>query len=118
MRAAFGAAWLTGWSAREYVTSSVSHDRRPAGRRVRLALLGFGYWGPNYARVLNDLPGADLIVVCDPATYFIDPEALAAAITPRTRAVTPVGLFGQPVDTDAVTAVARRHNLVVIENTP
>jgi predicted dehydrogenase len=33
---------------------------------VRLALIGFGYWGPNYARVLSDLPGADLTVICDP----------------------------------------------------
>jgi predicted dehydrogenase len=32
---------------------------------VRIALIGFGYWGPNYARVLNDLPGATLSVVCD-----------------------------------------------------
>src|SRR3954469_8898055 len=32
---------------------------------VRIALIGFGYWGPNYARVLNDLPGATLAVVCD-----------------------------------------------------
>ena len=32
-----------------------------------LALIGFGYWGPNYARVLSDLPGAELTVICDPA---------------------------------------------------
>ena len=32
---------------------------------VRIALIGFGYWGPNYARVLNDLPGATLSLVCD-----------------------------------------------------
>jgi predicted dehydrogenase len=43
----------------------VQDDRRYGGRRVRLALIGFGYWGPNYARVLNDLPGAELTVVCD-----------------------------------------------------
>lgn len=42
------------------------HDRRPAGQRVRFALIGFGYWGPNYARVLSDLSDAELIVVCDP----------------------------------------------------
>lgn len=52
----------------------------------------------------------------DPATYAIDADALAAAITPRTRAVIPVHLFGQPVDMDAVTAVASRHNLLVIED--
>jgi predicted dehydrogenase len=38
---------------------------RPAGRPLRVALVGFGYWGPNYARVLNDLPGVELAVVCD-----------------------------------------------------
>jgi predicted dehydrogenase len=38
---------------------------RPAGRPLRVALVGFGYWGPNYARVLNDLPGVELTVVCD-----------------------------------------------------
>jgi predicted dehydrogenase len=43
----------------------VPHHRRPDGQRVRLALVGFGYWGPNYARVLNDLPDAELTVVCD-----------------------------------------------------
>jgi predicted dehydrogenase len=43
----------------------VSHHRRPAGQRVRLALAGFGYWGPNYARVLSELPDAELTVVCD-----------------------------------------------------
>ncbi len=32
---------------------------------VRIALIGFGYWGPNYARVLNELPGAQLVLVCD-----------------------------------------------------
>jgi predicted dehydrogenase len=43
----------------------VPHDRPAAGHRVRLALVGFGYWGPNYARVLNDLPDAELTAVCD-----------------------------------------------------
>ena len=43
----------------------MDHIRRPAGRPLRLALVGFGYWGPNYARVLNDLPGVELTVVCD-----------------------------------------------------
>jgi predicted dehydrogenase len=43
----------------------VPHGPQPAGQRVRLALVGFGYWGPNYARVLNDLPDAALKFVCD-----------------------------------------------------
>jgi predicted homoserine dehydrogenase-like protein len=43
----------------------VDRHRRPDGRPLRVALIGFGYWGPNHARVLNDLPGVQLTVVCD-----------------------------------------------------
>jgi len=43
----------------------MDNTRRPGGRPLRVALIGFGYWGPNYARVLNDLPGVELAVVCD-----------------------------------------------------
>src|SRR3954463_9009568 len=40
----------------------------PDGRSIRVALLGFGYWGPNYARVLHELPQVELIAVCDQST--------------------------------------------------
>jgi dTDP-4-amino-4,6-dideoxygalactose transaminase len=46
----------------------------------------------------------------------IDASALERAITPRTRAVVPVHLYGQPADMDAILTVARRHNLRVIED--
>ncbi len=49
-------------------------------------------------------------------TYTMDPDGLAAAITPRTKAVIPVQLFGQPADMDAIVAVARAHSLAVIED--
>jgi dTDP-4-amino-4,6-dideoxygalactose transaminase len=49
-------------------------------------------------------------------TYNIDPDALASAITPRTRAVIPVHLYGQPADMDAVNAIAQQHGLIVIED--
>jgi len=52
----------------------------------------------------------------DPASYAIDAGAIAAAVTTRTRAIVPVHLYGCPADMDAVSAVARRHNLVVIED--
>src|SRR3954447_11742225 len=52
----------------------------------------------------------------DAATYTIDASAVDAAVTSRTKAIVPVHLYGQPVDLDAVIAVARRHNLVVIED--
>lgn len=52
----------------------------------------------------------------DPATYNIDPARIESAITARTRAILPVHLYGQTVDMDAILAVARRHNLKVIED--
>ena len=52
----------------------------------------------------------------DRDTYTIDPAAIAAAVGPRTRAIVPVHLYGQPVDLDGVMAVATRHNLLVVED--
>jgi dTDP-4-amino-4,6-dideoxygalactose transaminase len=57
-----------------------------------------------------------VLVDVDRDTYGIDPAAIAAAIGPRTRAIMPVHLYGQPVDLDGILAVARRHNLLVIED--
>jgi dTDP-4-amino-4,6-dideoxygalactose transaminase len=53
---------------------------------------------------------------CDPVTYNLDPAKLEAAVTERTRAVIPVHLYGQPADLDAVDEVAKRHDLIVIED--
>lgn len=52
----------------------------------------------------------------DPLTLNIDPEAIEAAITPRTRAILPVHFAGRPCEMDAIMAIARRHNLAVIED--
>ncbi|MGC8552630.1 MAG: DegT/DnrJ/EryC1/StrS family aminotransferase [Phycisphaerae bacterium] len=52
----------------------------------------------------------------DPQTFNINPAAIEAAVTPRTRAIMPVHLFGQMADMDAIMAIARRHNLAVIED--
>ncbi|MFW6155143.1 MAG: DegT/DnrJ/EryC1/StrS family aminotransferase [Planctomycetota bacterium] len=49
-------------------------------------------------------------------TFNIDPAKIEAAITERTRAILPVHLYGQMADMDAIMAVARRHNLAVIED--
>lgn len=52
----------------------------------------------------------------DPVTLNIDPARIEAAITSRTRALLIVHVFGQPVDMDPVTEIARRHGLLVIED--
>jgi dTDP-4-amino-4,6-dideoxygalactose transaminase len=52
----------------------------------------------------------------DKRTYNIDPEAIEAAITPNTAAIIPVHLYGQPADMDAITRIAERYNLLVIED--
>ena len=57
-----------------------------------------------------------VFVDMDRDTYTIDPAAIAAAVGPRTRAIVPVHLYGQPVDLDGVMAVAARHNLLVVED--
>ena len=49
-------------------------------------------------------------------TFNLDPRAVAAAITPRTRAIIPVHFAGQCADMDAIMAIARKHKLVVIED--
>jgi dTDP-4-amino-4,6-dideoxygalactose transaminase len=57
-----------------------------------------------------------VLVDADPATMNIDPALVEDAITPRTKAIMPVHLYGQPADMDPILAIARRHGLVVIED--
>ena len=57
-----------------------------------------------------------VFVDIDPVTYNLDPARIEAAITPKTRAILPVSLYGQCADMDAINAVAARHNLPVIED--
>lgn len=57
-----------------------------------------------------------VLVDIDPDTYNIDPQKIEAAITPATRAIMPVHLYGQPADMDPILEIAQRHNLIVIED--
>lgn len=52
----------------------------------------------------------------DPATANIDPAQIEAAISPRTRAVIPVHLYGRPANLEAISDIAKRHRLVLIED--
>jgi dTDP-4-amino-4,6-dideoxygalactose transaminase len=57
-----------------------------------------------------------VLVDIDPVTYNIDPAAIEAAITPRTKAIMPVHLYGLCAEMDAIVAIADRHGLTIIED--
>ncbi len=57
-----------------------------------------------------------VLVDIDPRSFTMDPAAVEAAITPRTKAILPVHLYGQPADMDPIMEVARRKSLAVIED--
>jgi dTDP-4-amino-4,6-dideoxygalactose transaminase len=57
-----------------------------------------------------------VFVDVDEKTYTMDPAGLEKALSPRTRAIIPVHLYGQPADMDPILEFARAHNLVVIED--
>jgi dTDP-4-amino-4,6-dideoxygalactose transaminase len=61
--------------------------------------------------------GAKAVFVdIDPVSFTMDPSLIEAAITPRTKAIVPVHLYGQSADLDPILEIARRHNLLVIED--
>lgn len=61
--------------------------------------------------------GAKTVFVdIDPRSFTMDVTAIEAAITPRTKAILPVHLYGQPADMDPILEIAKRHGLVVIED--
>lgn len=60
--------------------------------------------------------GKPVFVDIDPRTYNIDIKKIEEKITPRTKAILPVNIFGQPFDIDAINDIARRHNLLVIQD--
>jgi len=94
---------------------------------LHLALVAHGI-GPGDEVIVPDLTFAatinvvlhagatPVIVDVDRHTWNIDPERVAAAITPRTKAIMPVHLYGQPADMDALEALADKHGLMIIED--
>ena len=68
------------------------------------------------AEAISAVGATPVFVDVDPATYLIDLNRIEAAITPRTRALMPVHLFGRPVDMTRLMAIAERHGLRVVED--
>ena len=61
--------------------------------------------------------GKPIFVDIDPKTYLIDPEKIEAAITPNTKAIMPVHLYGRVCDMEKINEIAKKHDLIVIEDT-
>ena len=96
-----------------------------AGLHTALATLGVGPGDEVITTPLTFTATANVIehvgarpVLADvvPDTLNIDPERVAAALTPRTRAIIPVHYAGHPVDLDALYSLARQHDLLVVED--
>ena len=68
------------------------------------------------AEAISAVGATPVFVDVDPATYLIDLDQIEAAITPATKALMPVHLFGRPVDMTRLMAIASTHNLRVIED--
>lgn len=69
------------------------------------------------AEVIALLHLKPVLVEVNPDTFCISPEAIRQAITPKTKAIVPVHLFGQCADMEAIMEIANEHNLYVIEDT-
>jgi len=107
------------------VKYAVSVSSGTAG--LHLALLAIGV-GQGDEVIIPDLTfvatanavtytGASPVMVdVDPLTWCIDPLSIIKAVTPRTRCIIPVHLYGQPADMDTIGDIARKHKLVVIED--
>lgn len=57
-----------------------------------------------------------VFVDADPETWTIDPSRINAAVTPRTKAIMPVHIYGHPADMDPILTIAKRHGLAVVED--
>ncbi len=93
-------------------TGAVRQNAEGARDEVITSPLTAGYT----ALAIMNAGGVPVFADIDPGTYTLDADSLEAAITPHTRAVVPVHLYGQMADMEAICRVAARHNLIVIED--
>jgi len=68
------------------------------------------------AGCVSRLGARPVLVDIDPETFNVDTDAIAAAVTPRTKAIVPVHLFGQSAEMDAIMAIANRAGIAVVED--
>lgn len=112
---------------RDYVgcKHAIAFTSCTTGLEVALRSLGVGpgdevivpdYTYPATASVVNIVGAKGVIVDVDPSSMNIDYDALAANITPRTKAVIPVSLFGNPLDYSRLNALKQEHGFYIVED--
>lgn len=116
---------------REYLGTTHGLMTTSGTSALKLALcavtdtIGLGYNGecivPNYTFIASAHAAWEMgfsvrFVDVEPESACLDPDALEAAITPRTRVIMPVDILGHPADMDRILAVARKHDLKVVED--
>ena len=117
----FEQAWCTFTGAEH----SIAVTSCTTALHLSLAALGFGpgdeaivpaFTWISTANVVEHLGGTVVFADIDLATFNIDPACIEALITPRTKAILPVHLFGLAAEMDAINAIAQRHGLWVVED--
>ena len=113
------------WSAFTGAKHSIAVTSCTTALHLSLAALGFGpgdeaivpaFTWISTANVVEHLGGTVVFADIDLATFNIDPAGVEALITPRTKAILPVHLFGLAADMEAINTIARRHGLWVVED--
>ncbi len=107
------------------VKHAVSCSNGTTALHLALLALGVGPGDEVIVPTLTFVATANAVTYCgarpvfvdvEPETWSIDPAAIEAKITPRTKGIIAVHLFGHPADMDAIGAIARRHGLFLLED--
>ena len=113
------------WSDFTGAEHSIAVTSCTTALHLSLAALGFGpgdeaivpaFTWISTANVVEHLGGKVVFADIELETFNIDPKGIEELITPRTKAILPVHLFGLAADMEKIIAIARRHNLWVIED--
>ncbi len=118
-------AFEEAWSAFTGAKHSIAVTSCTTALHLSLAALGFGpgdeaivpaFTWISTANVVEHLGGSVIFADIDVNTFNIDPSGIEALITPRTKAILPVHLFGLAADIESINEIAKRHRLWVVED--
>lgn len=114
-----------GFAAYCGVKHAIACNNGTTALHLALVALGVGPGDEVIVPSLTYIASANAVTYCgatpilidnDPRTFNLDPAKLEALITPRTKAIMPVHLYGQVADMDPILAIAKKHGLMVIED--